>query len=349
MKGLIVLEGPDGGGKTTLAKTLCRMFKGRYLHATYRYKDNMFLYHTAILKHAVDHSVKQLVILDRSWPSESVYADIYRKGSLWPHMGRMMDRVIRKHAGIYVICQARTAGLHMGRFIDLAKKRREMYEPDQRMEDVWSLYNAMWSGAPFITPGGSYYDDILASGGMMNRSDSLRYSIEVEGESPRTLSKFIDKLVHRLVAYQQEQTPIGLDNTYHNFLGHVRGAKYLFVGDKLSDKRFNHVGWPFYCYSNSSLYLSEQLSAMGFNEGLACWTNANDEHGTQTVTYLTEEYGLKPIFFGMNALGKFTNHEMMGNQKFELIRHPQFYNRFEHNSGLLIEDLRKAFEHVSNS
>lgn len=344
MRGLIILEGPDGGGKTTLAKTLVRMFKGKYLHMTYRFKEHQFLYHTAMLKHAIDCSVKQLVILDRTWLSESVYADVYRGGSKWPHMGRMMDRVIRKHAGIYVICQARTSYLHMTRFADLAKKRQEMYEPDQRMEDVWSLYNALWSGASSVKSGESFYDDILASGGMMNRKDSLRYSIEVEGESPRTLSKFIDRLIHRLTAYQQEQTPIGLDNTYHNFLGHVRGAKYLFVGDRLSPTRFKHVGWPFYFYGGSSLYLTEQLSRMGFDEGLACWTNANEEHGLKTVTYLTEEYRLKPIFLGNDAMARFKSKDDFGGMGFNAIRHPQYYRRFHHNDDLMIEDLRKALD-----
>lgn len=341
MKGLIVLDGPDGAGKTTLAKQLVKAFGGCYYHLTYRFKDNMFLYHTAALHHALSKSAKQLVVIDRLWPSESIYADVYRGGSSWPHMGRMMDRVIRKHAGIYVICQARTSYLHMTRFAALAEKRVEMYEPNQQMEDIWSLYNALWSGAPLIPPGGSYYDDVLASGGMMNRKDSLRYSIEVEGETPQTMVKFVDKLVKRLLAHQATQTPIGLDPSFENFLGHVEGAKYLFIGDKLSDKKFNNIKWPFYQYAGSSLYLSEQLSKMGFNEGLACWTNANEPHGKAVIDYMTDEYKLKPIYFGWDAIGGVKREDHNG-QKQGFLRHPQFYNRFEHNSDQFIIDLKGA-------
>jgi thymidylate kinase len=36
MKGIIVIDGCDGTGKTTLAKAICDRFDGVYIHNTYR-------------------------------------------------------------------------------------------------------------------------------------------------------------------------------------------------------------------------------------------------------------------------------------------------------------------------
>ena len=53
-KGIIVLDGPDACGKTTLAKdieTVCNRFEipFQYQHAEYRFKERIFNYHEAIL------------------------------------------------------------------------------------------------------------------------------------------------------------------------------------------------------------------------------------------------------------------------------------------------------------
>ena len=39
---IIVLEGPDGSGKTTLARHLVELLGAEYLHLTYRWPTKMF-------------------------------------------------------------------------------------------------------------------------------------------------------------------------------------------------------------------------------------------------------------------------------------------------------------------
>lgn len=77
---LIILEGPDCGGKTTLAKTICEIFSYPYLHSGYlgdASKDTHILYHRDLIKTAVFNMLHGAtpVVMDRHWPSFTVYND----------------------------------------------------------------------------------------------------------------------------------------------------------------------------------------------------------------------------------------------------------------------------------
>ena len=99
---IIILDGPDGTCKTTLAQELCKAFDARYLHRTYRWKDKIFDYHTAAMRFAARS--KKPIVIDRWWPSEAVYAKAYRGGSEWPLQGRMCARVAINYGAMYIYC-----------------------------------------------------------------------------------------------------------------------------------------------------------------------------------------------------------------------------------------------------
>ena len=63
IKGIIVLDGPDAAGKTTLAEHLIEMNQGNgvILHATYRFKDKIPIYHGVLLRKAIRFEVKSEV------------------------------------------------------------------------------------------------------------------------------------------------------------------------------------------------------------------------------------------------------------------------------------------------
>ena len=67
MKGLIVIDGCDGTGKTTLAEAICKRYDGVYIHNTYRWPQKMPLYHTAALHRALKIARTKLVVIDRLW------------------------------------------------------------------------------------------------------------------------------------------------------------------------------------------------------------------------------------------------------------------------------------------
>lgn len=68
---LIIIEGPDGAGKTTLAKKLSSSTSKQIVHcgSALRKKSDFYSY------------TKQQIILDRSWYSELVYGEVFREGS----------------------------------------------------------------------------------------------------------------------------------------------------------------------------------------------------------------------------------------------------------------------------
>lgn len=87
---IILLEGPDGAGKSTTGVLLAKKISGVYIHNNQYSKIdygidlvNLF-YHQMIyatkLSYQMDTSVKKFIpiILDRSWISEMIYGQVYR-------------------------------------------------------------------------------------------------------------------------------------------------------------------------------------------------------------------------------------------------------------------------------
>src|SRR6056300_1129132 len=77
---IIIFEGPDGVGKTTLVNHIKNKYKNSY-YMHLRVNKNMKLWHTASMRLAIKKKNQgKLVLLDRHWPSEQCYSYIYRDG-----------------------------------------------------------------------------------------------------------------------------------------------------------------------------------------------------------------------------------------------------------------------------
>lgn len=78
---LFILEGPDCTGKSTLATHLCRFLPAVYMHASgdKSLHHSMLAYHQSLTAGAkVNLYHGKHVVLDRHWPSEYVYGQIFR-------------------------------------------------------------------------------------------------------------------------------------------------------------------------------------------------------------------------------------------------------------------------------
>lgn len=323
MKGLIVIDGCDGTGKTTLAEAICKSQDAVYIHNTYRWPTKMPLYHTAALHRALKLARTRLVVIDRLWMSEAIYAEVYRDGSPWPHMGRMIDRIIRKAGGMYILAQSPQG--HKEKFEQLKTEREEMYD---NVDHVRERFDQLFEGG-FPSHDRDYAQQ-LSVFGMRTRDDVLPYRYDVEG---RDIDVYIDMVMGALQSRLLKQYEPALHLQTKNFAGHLHEANIIFVGDKANSK-LRAVSWPFYDFGNCSEFLASVLHDLTFDETKAIYINAHDTDGP---TYVNDCLRAKPfmkvICFGSQA------YETMSpfTRKIHKVMHPSYAKRFNKRVDFLLE------------
>jgi hypothetical protein len=102
---LFILEGPDGAGKTTLATRIAKIFGAQYIHhGSYRNVKSLGKVYVDSLMLAVQGQTP--VVLDRSWLSEPIYADVFRGGKdrLGPEGVRFLNRLALRCRAFVIRC-----------------------------------------------------------------------------------------------------------------------------------------------------------------------------------------------------------------------------------------------------
>ena len=109
---IIILEGPDGGGKTTLAETLRAQLQSNGMthvikHGPYKGVQSEDLCKIFFRSMSQALTYNDHVIMDRSWLSEPIYGSVYRKGENRVDMPRrrMLERVALSRGAVVVQCQ----------------------------------------------------------------------------------------------------------------------------------------------------------------------------------------------------------------------------------------------------
>ena len=130
IKGIVILDGPDASGKTTLANKLIELNygKGVILHATYRFKDKIPTYHAAILRKAYKLSKKTLVIIDRFHVSEYIYAKVFRGGTKWPEQLPIFNQICKSLNIPIIICIPSSLEQGISWFEKTKEQRYEMFD-----------------------------------------------------------------------------------------------------------------------------------------------------------------------------------------------------------------------------
>ena len=99
---IIIFEGPDGVGKTTLINHIRKEFNDSYYMHLRVHKD-MKLWHTASARLAIKKKHEgKLVLIDRHWPSEQCYSYIYREGPSYDPTE--IVKKLRQEGALYVWC-----------------------------------------------------------------------------------------------------------------------------------------------------------------------------------------------------------------------------------------------------
>jgi hypothetical protein len=158
---IIVLEGPDGVGKSSLAKELSSYLGARYIHLTYRFKDKMHIYHYAAIRLAAHLSQNQPVVMDRWWPSEIVYADVYRGGSPFIKHYFLLEHVAAKLGVTYVMCLPKDREQYLDHFERLRGTRTKAEnerDPDGPLGALWDEYDDFYKSYFTLRDNVCHYD-----------------------------------------------------------------------------------------------------------------------------------------------------------------------------------------------
>ena len=300
MQGIIILDGPDCCGKTTLQNFLVKEYNALSMHLTYPAPApmNMLEYQTREMIYAiVQSSLGNLVVVDRHWISEQIYAKVFRGGSPWPMMGRLMHRVWMRYSAVTVLC----VPLNLSEIVDRHSKEKDPKHPydDENFKELcfqYQMFAAGKEGNPFF----------------------MRYRIEYEG---RYMDFFARRVIGRVLDLQMQQ--YDADPKDFNLAGHRSEAHTLMVGEALNPKEFHRqymCYYPFFEHANSSLYLAEVLDQINIPEEQLMWTNANDPRHIKPLY----EDGLKIVTLGSKAGAVVTDLAIPQYN----VDHPQYVLRF---------------------
>jgi thymidylate kinase len=170
---LIILEGADGVGKSTLGRILAKELGGFYFHATATKAliPAMRDYQINLMENIEANThAGRCVIMDRFWPSELIYGAVFRPTN--PHGFSFREIEVRCDDldTLYVCCFSDTA---IARHEAGHKDPKHPYD-DTDFKKVYAMYEAFW-------------DD------NKDRCDFLRYNMEVEGRA-ENIPNFITAL-----------------------------------------------------------------------------------------------------------------------------------------------------------
>lgn len=145
-RGLIILDGPDGTGKTTLAEKLRSDYGAEIFHHTWNedIEKRMGQY----LRNSLDSAEKmlrkgQLVVIDRLYMSQRVYSSVFRsdRPDKWESDMALIEirveRLIADYGGAEVLCLPQERDVYLKHFNRLKGEREEMYVDMARVYDVY--------------------------------------------------------------------------------------------------------------------------------------------------------------------------------------------------------------------
>lgn len=302
LKGVIVVEGPDCSGKSTLCNQLAELSGGKVIHMTYRFKNNMFEYNTAVLRQTAKLSKEKLVILDRSYLSEIVYAKVFRNGGRWPLIDRFIEPVLASlnYMGIY--CDP-----YDGDIEKQVSAHSAAQDPDHPYND-------------------SNYRKVV---------ETYRYEMSVRSQFKKWFfyNYHEDTAAGMLTRFAGHV--VGAATVDENCTGRLRNSRLLLVGEQVNCKYRQKILWPFHEYANSSLWLHQRLDNAGISSDRCCFMNAlvdGKEQGTQLFSrMISNPIAILPLGKAAEDLVKKTSSRVLSAKIVPEIYwpgHPQYVKRF---------------------
>ncbi|MDD2775534.1 MAG: hypothetical protein PHU06_06235 [Gallionella sp.] len=296
---LTIFEGPDGVGKTTLAKAYAELTKAHYVHFGPFKGERAIAHYYAEAIAPVIHETHS-VVMDRSWISERPYANALRDGDdrIGVLRSRQLDRLAATVGAVVVWPQL--DGLELVRTFG---SKPELATSTAQLQRIMAEYQK-----PGLT--------LLRS-----------LAINREG-TPVEMAKRVQELI---TAHNVPRVPRGL-----NAFGFYESGNVLLVGDRSSAPKTEDaksVQWPFGSFSQAgcSRWLAAQLEEAGIYEHNLVWTNANDPHEGTGFNDLIRWFYPKIVALGAEAalrVAESYDAQHLPPGSYDQVHHPQAWKRF---------------------
>lgn len=144
---IYLLEGPDGTGKTTLAKNIVNDSINHkrtclFVHCTNTSQDKTVTVEDGYKRLKEDlEKYRKLdydVVLDRAWISNIVYTEVYEPGK--EHVSNELAEELAKAVDKVIVCLPANKEKYIEHFKKLANQREEAYTAD--MDKIYDLFNS---------------------------------------------------------------------------------------------------------------------------------------------------------------------------------------------------------------
>lgn len=193
MNKIILVEGPDGSGKSTLCLDIMNRYKASYIHSS-RPKNKNDIHGQFIHNMSAAHLIKETgcdVILDRHFLSQIVYQGVFEdQGTIERFSATAFINSIDK----IVLCIPSNKEKYLERFNKLKSDRYELY---QNMEDVYEGYLSLYTGIKTCDKiNNEFYDMIINGGGLKNNNKVVLYDMDKVNKDD--INKFVDENVYNI-------------------------------------------------------------------------------------------------------------------------------------------------------
>lgn len=148
---IYILEGPDGVGKTTLARAIQDKTKGHLLHASFDKEWDIEMYHLQLIDVARELNEYQDVVIDRWAPSEYVYGNVFRDGPSYD-ASKMIENRTQDGDVKWIYCRNDNA---VQNHLKNREERKEMFNDMSKIVEEFDKYveytSNNWIHIPWIT------------------------------------------------------------------------------------------------------------------------------------------------------------------------------------------------------
>lgn len=335
MNGIVLIEGADAAGKSTLARYLVDRYGAKYLHSTVR--RQVWRWHVGALRTAIRESQRRLVVLDRLHISELVYGAVFRGGPEAFGYGplgigaRSIDRVLRRFGAVTVLCAPLDQQRQIQRWETGRANGKMEHFPSVRQ--VIQLYADLRHGN-VAHPGDGYLDQLIRFGDFTDRDDVLVYDLD-HYRGDKGPERFAKVLMGRLATLRRRTVPYQGNNLVGR--GDPDRSGWLFVGEAISPAtkswaprvprwawcdRDDHLG--------AATWLNRALHHLAVREDRLTFTNARPEGAGDYLPQLLATHADSSVI----ALG-LTAHARIRELgcRAHLVSHPQWHRRFRFGEG----------------